>query len=656
VQLSVVIVNYNVCDLLLNAVVSLNHALAGIDGEIIVVDNASTDGAVETLNRLFPRVITVQLDKNLGFGAANNIGIERATGDYVLLINPDTIVQEETLRTMLEFMEGHPGAVFAGCKILNPDGSFEPASKRGFPSPWSSFCRVFGLSRLFPGSRLFGGYNLTHLDPDRPASVEALSGCFMFCRADALRQLGGFDTDFFMYGEDLDLCYRAKQRGGEIWYYPATSIVHLKGESTRRSSIDALATFYDAMEIFARKHFRTSTPLLALIRAGIWIRRAIARLQERLPQWGCIPVDITATFIGFMIGSALKFGAPFNYPPYAFPAVIILPPLIFVITLALAGGYNADESLPVRALFGYLAGFFVLSTLPYFFPAYAFSRGVVIITTLVATLVGVSVRFFWLLYKRTYGSESIRRVAFLSRQETGPEIRRSVRRLFLGKPVTISGTIAPTFTDLERIEGLALGSMESIGKIIAAHRLTDIAVVDSTLSYSEVLRAMSLAGGRRVRFHIVRSPLQIDEEPVEGRIRAVSAHGRRVPSAGFAKHFRDRAISFLMMVLFLPVVYLSGRTPVARFGELWKVLAGKRPLVGGGDDPNRQTGALFTIAALYRDEALSPQETAQVENYYATNASLLLDCEILLAAFRLRNLPDNAASGPAGNTVRQGIH
>ena len=163
-ELSVVIVNYNVRDLLLNAVASLRVAMRGITGEIIVVDNASSDDAIAALNREYPDVITIPLDVNLGFGGGNNVGIERATGEFILLINPDTIVRDDTLRVMLDFMRAHPDAGFAGCKILNRDGSFEPASKRGFPSPWSSFCRVFGLSYLFPQSKMFGGYNLTWID------------------------------------------------------------------------------------------------------------------------------------------------------------------------------------------------------------------------------------------------------------------------------------------------------------------------------------------------------------------------------------------------------------------------------------------------------------------------------------------------------------
>ncbi len=639
-QISVVIVNYNVCDLLLNAVASVYVALDGLDGEIIVVDNASSDGAVETLNRVYPDVVTVALERNLGFGAANNIGFERARGQYVLILNPDTVVQEDTIRTMLAFMAEHPDVAFSGCKIILPNGTYDPVSKRGFPSPWSSFCKVFGLSRMFPKSRLFGGYNLTYIDADETAPVDALSGCFMVCRADVLKQLGGFDTDYFMYGEDLDLCYRAKKLGWAIYYYPATSILHLRGQSTRRSSIDALAVFYEAMEIFARKHFRSNPPLLWMIGLGIRLRRWLARLLERFPAVGLAPIDVLATLIGFMIGSTIKFGGPFVYPSYAFPMVLILPPLIFTVALGMVGGYSSDDRTPGKALLGYLMGFFVLSTLPYFFKSYAFSRGVVLVTTGVAAMVGVGVRFGWLLFRRTFGAESIRRVAFLSRVEIGPAARNAVRRMFFTRPVAIVGTIVPAFSDVGNVGEEALGTVENIGKIVREYRLTDILVADSRLSYSEVLRAMQYTANRPVRYHIVHGALEAAGEVVAPSAPiAVPAARDRKASAMVLRGLRDRFLATVGLLL-APVVYLSTRQAGLHLRELWDVLIGRRTLVGAvsANQPGTRS-PVFSMMALYRDGTLSQREIAQIESFYNANQSFLLDCEIIIAVLRHRRIP-----------------
>lgn len=637
---SVVIVNYNVCDLLLNAVASVYVALEGIDGEIIVVDNASTDGAIETLNRIYPDVITIPLERNLGFGAANNIGIERAAGEFVLILNPDTVVQEDTIRTMLEFMRATPDAVFAGCKIILPNGGYDPVSKRGFPSPWSSFCKVFGLSKLFPKSRLFGGYNLTYIEPDETAQVDALSGCFMFCRAGTLAELRGFDTDYFMYGEDLDLCYRATKNGGKIYYYPATSILHLRGQSTRRSSIDALAVFYEAMEIFARKHFRSNPPLLWMIRLGIRTRRRIARILERFPSIGLVPVDVAATLVGFMIGSTIKFGGPFTYPDYAFPLVLILPSLIFIVALGLTGGYTSDDRTPSRALLGIMLGFFVLSSLPYFFKSYAFSRGVVLVTAGVAAFVGVTARFAWLLYRRVFGAESVRRVAFLTRHAINSETRRAVRRMFLARPVAVVGTIVPTFSDTVAVGEEALGTVENIGKIVREFHLTDILVLDSSLSYGEVLSAMEHTSKQPVRYHIVHGSLETSGEVMAPSPPAAAAMGRdRRHGAHVLRGVRDRFVA--AMVLFMaPVVYLTTRNAGTHVRRLWEVFVGKRPLVGAAQGPvPGMLEPMFSMMALYHGGALSQREIAQIESFYNANQSFLLDCEIIVAVLRHRSLP-----------------
>lgn len=650
-KVSVVIVNYNVRDLVLNSVASLRGALEGIDAEVIVVDNGSSDGAIESLNARFPEVLTIALDTNLGFGAANNVGIARARGEFILVLNPDTIVEEKTVRTMLAFMDGHGECGIAGCRVLLPDGTLDKASKRGFPSPWSSFCKVFGLSTLFPQSKLFGGYNMSYVADDVTARIEAISGCFMFCRAEVLRELGGFDTDYFMYGEDLDLCYRATQRGWQIFYHPETTIIHVKGESTRRSSLDTLAVFYEAMEIFARKHFRSNLPLLWLVRLGIATRRTLARLIERFPQIGFAPLDIAATIAGIAIGSVIKFGSPLSYPDWALAAVYGVPPAIVVASIAASGGYRIDRRSLRPTAMGYLVGFFVLSALPYFFKDYAFSRGVVLVTIGVGAIVGLVSRFLWLLWRGTYGADAIRRIAFLTREEVSPELRAAVRRMFFGKPVSIIGAIAPTFSELDELPGTHLGTVENVSKLVAEHRLTDIVVFDHRLSYSEVMRALNQTASLAVRFHIANESLEqgLDAMPVAAN--HMPERVRRMRSRT-AKGLRDRALATVLLVS-NPIVYLAGRRRGPTVRSLVQVLAGARALVGAGPAENPgDPDPVFTVAELLHDEPLSSKEIIQVEEYYQRNSSFLLDCEIIVAALRLRNAPPHRPLAETQPTVR----
>ena len=186
-DVSVIIVNYNVRDFLHQSLLSIQKALKGIRSEIFVIDNASDDGSAEMVRRRFPHVQLIASTANLGFAKANNIALKKARGKFLLLINPDTIVQEDTIRVMVEFLQNHPEVGLAGCKILNPDGSFQPACRRGFPTPWVAFTKIFGLSKLFPKTKLFGKYNLTYLNTEETYPVDAVSGSFMMVQKRNIR-------------------------------------------------------------------------------------------------------------------------------------------------------------------------------------------------------------------------------------------------------------------------------------------------------------------------------------------------------------------------------------------------------------------------------------------------------------------------------------
>ena len=212
-NLSIIIVNYNVKEFLQNFIHSIYKAAQNISYEIIIVDNASDDGSVEFIKEKFPDVKLIANQKNLGFSKANNIGLAQSKGEYLLLLNPDTIVREDTFEKMISFSKNNPDAGLAGCKILNPDGTFQLACRRSFPGPWTSFCKVTGLSNLFPNSKLFARYNLTYLDENKTYEVDAISGSFMMFPRKIYEKIGGLDEQFFMYGEDLDFCYRIQKAG-----------------------------------------------------------------------------------------------------------------------------------------------------------------------------------------------------------------------------------------------------------------------------------------------------------------------------------------------------------------------------------------------------------------------------------------------------------
>ena len=275
-KISVIIVNYNVKFYLEQCLQSLRCALKGIDSEVYVVDNHSRDGSVEYLRKRFREMKFVASNHNLGFARANNLAIKRSKGEYVLLLNPDTIVGEDSIRKSLAFMEEHPQAGGLGVKMLKCDGNKAMESRRGLPSPLTAFYKMCGLCARYPKSRRFGKYYMSYLSWEKPEKIEVISGAYCLLRHSVLDEIGLLDEDFFMYGEDIDLSYRILKGGYENWYLPV-SILHYKGESTHKSSYRYVHVFYEAMLIFFRKHYRHLSFWLSLpIKFAIYIKALFA--------------------------------------------------------------------------------------------------------------------------------------------------------------------------------------------------------------------------------------------------------------------------------------------------------------------------------------------------------------------------------------------
>ncbi|MCC8143574.1 MAG: glycosyltransferase family 2 protein, partial [Tannerellaceae bacterium] len=275
-KLSIIIVNYNVKYFVEQCLWSVRAALAGMEAEIFVVDNNSSDGSVAYLEPRFPEVAFIANKDNPGFAVANNQAIRQCTGEYVLLLNPDTLIGEDCLRSLCYFMDEHPQAGGVGVKMMDGHGMFLIESKRSFPSPWNSFCKIFGLSRLFPHSPRYARYNLCYLDENKTHKVEVLAGAFMLLRYEALEKVGLLDEAFFMYGEDIDLSYRICQGGYKNYYIPER-ILHYKGESTRHNDIKYIKAFYGAMLIFFKKYYPKSGWLSSFfIRLAITGRTSVA--------------------------------------------------------------------------------------------------------------------------------------------------------------------------------------------------------------------------------------------------------------------------------------------------------------------------------------------------------------------------------------------
>ena len=269
-KISVIIVSYNVCQLLDECLQSVERALEGVEGDIYVVDNNSIDHTVETLQPKHPQVHFIANQQNVGFARANNQAIRQSQSEYVLLLNPDTVVYEPTIKGCLQFMDEHPEAGGAGVRMMNREGNPAPESRRAVPTPWVSMLKMLGFTKR---------YYMSHLPWDQPGRIEVVSGAYCLLRRKALDQVGLLDEDFFMYGEDIDLSFRLLKGGWQNWYLPF-DIIHYKGESTEKTSFRYVHVFYQAMLIFFRKHYGHLSFLLTLpIKTAIYFRAFVALMQ-----------------------------------------------------------------------------------------------------------------------------------------------------------------------------------------------------------------------------------------------------------------------------------------------------------------------------------------------------------------------------------------
>jgi len=288
-DLSLIIVSYNVRSFLEQCLLTVRKATENIDCEIFVIDNNSFDGSCSMVEAGFPEVKLIKNPVNRGYSAANNQALKTASGRYVLLLNPDTLVKENTFRSCISFMDSHPDAGATGVRMINGKGKFLPESKRALPTPGTAFFKMSGLSYLFPKSRLLNRYYLGHLDSMQISQADVISGAFMFLRAEAVAKTGLLDEEFFMYGEDIDYSYRLLKAGYNNYYYPDTEIIHFKGESTKKENIKAVVNFYRAMAIYVRKHFTSGSMKVSapFIQIAIFLSGTLSMLKNLIGNFFC---------------------------------------------------------------------------------------------------------------------------------------------------------------------------------------------------------------------------------------------------------------------------------------------------------------------------------------------------------------------------------
>ena len=498
-QVSIIIVNYNVQHFLDQCIQSIYKSKHNLDVEILVVDNNSVDASVQMVKDKYPNVRLIANNGNPGFAVANNQAINIAQGKYVLLLNPDTLLSEDTLEKCFNKAEEDQEIGAIGVKMLDGKGNFLPESKRGFPGFWTAFYKMSGLSNLFKKSPRFNKYHLGHLDKDSNHEIEVLSGAFMFIRKDVLDKIGLLDEQFFMYGEDIDLSYRILKDGYKNYYLSETSIIHFKGESTRKTSVSYTKHFYKAMAIFNSKHFSGQSFLMSkFVNIAIFFSGIISFFKSKIIPWLAPLIDGLIVFFTFFIVKTLWANYYFSdleyYSAIPINLLCLIFSLIYVFVLFVNGNYDEKSGIPQLTKGWLFGGLFVFLTYSFLPEEFRFSRAIILISF------GLLFLFLWLAKKMKnkflFGDFNLtqsdeRRIlvvgATSSLKAINPQFQGS------NKAFKMIGAVSPTS---EYDNKFHLGGIDKINQIVDFEKPNEIVFCSGDLTNSLMFQTMADLGNK----------------------------------------------------------------------------------------------------------------------------------------------------------------
>ncbi|MCC6463087.1 MAG: glycosyltransferase [Saprospiraceae bacterium] len=663
-RLSVVIVNYNVRAFLEQALLSVRKAMQGIDGEVWVVDNNSVDDSVRMVQEKFPEVRLLANKVNPGFAVANNQAIRESRGEFVLLLNPDTLVEEDTFRQCLAFMDAHPDAGALGVRLIDGSGKYLPESKRGFPSPWVAFCKTVGLSALFPKSKLFNGYYLGHLPETETHPVDVLAGCFMFMRRTALDQAGLLDEAFFMYGEDIDLSYRIIQAGYQNYYFPGTQIIHYKGESTKKGSLNYVRTFYQAMIIFTRKHFRGRRAglFIRMLQAAIWLRAGLTLLKN-IGQNLWLPLADAALLFGGLVFLKDFWANYYYHDPHYFKSPVLrvnfpLYTAVWLLLIWLNGGYDQRYDLR-RLLRGLGLGTLLLAAIYGFLDMeYRPSRAVLLLGAAWAalSLTGLRAVLHFAEFRNfRIGRERVKNLIIVGSADESQRVLSLLNQAGVAK--NFVGTVTPGAADPEPAQ--APGEAGAAGQPTLGDAALDEVVrifrVDEIIFCSKDIRAQDILAwmtrlGPAVSYKIVpEESLSIIGSSSKNEPGELYTIDIRYNIAQPGQRRNKRVLDVGVCLLLLPTLPLwlffpEKRKAFAR--HWWAVLTARRTWVGyvpnsqNNSLPRLKPGVLSPLSRL-QDLQLTEQTIARLNFLYAKDWNVWKDLELILIS-----APDSPAKAP----------
>jgi len=647
-KLSIVIVNYNVKHFLEQCLHSVAKASANIACEVFVVDNNSVDGSMNMVREKFPEIKIIENHVNLGFSKANNQAIKISGGEYVLLLNPDTIVEDDTFEKVINFMDSHPDAGGLGVKMVDGNGDFLPESKRGLPKPAVAFYKIFGLAKLFPKSKTFGQYHLSYLDENEIHEVEILSGAFMLMRKSVLDKIGLLDETYFMYGEDIDMSYRIIKAGYKNYYFPETRIIHYKGESTKKSSINYVLVFYNAMVIFAKTHFSQKNARLfsILINLAIYFRASLSivkRVTDRLllPLFDAAIIYLGIYFIQQYWAHSVVFEDGGDYPPefliVALPAYI----LVWLASVYFLGGYDKPISLfkIFRGIFGGTVAILVVYSL--LDESFRFSRALILLGALWGYISMTGLRLilnFAGLKSFQIGAVLNKRYVIVGEKEEAERVAKLLSTIE-NQPAFI-GLVSTTPDN----DSIFTGSIDQLGEVAEIYSINEIIFCAKSMPSRQIIDKMSSLKLPGVEYKIA-PPESLSLIGSNSINTAGDLYTMEINSIGKYtnrrnKRFLDFSVA-LLMIPFLPVLVFLVKKPIHFIGNVLMVIFAKKTWVGFCATQSAKTDQLPKVKA----GVLNPSNALNFSNLnddtldrlnllYARDYKIKTDLDIIFKGFR----------------------
>ncbi|MEZ5017215.1 MAG: glycosyltransferase family 2 protein [Flavipsychrobacter sp.] len=596
-KVSVIIVNYNVKYFLEVCLHSVSRACAKLDAEIIVVDNDSYDDSCKMVKDKYPEVVLIENKDNKGFSKANNQGVAIAKGEYILFLNPDTVMPEDFLEKLTSYMDTHPDAGAIGPRIIDGKGQFAPDGKKSFPSLSVAIFKTTGINKLFKKSPYFNKYYAVHIGDNETAAVDVLSGCCMMVRRSLLKEIGGaFDEDYFMYCEDVDLSYRIQQSGHKNIYYPETTIIHYKGESTRKATLSYVRIFNEALSLFVKKHYSKQSARLFIlfINVGIILRAILGAAKQvlkvlRMPLFDALILLGTLWFMKDFWVEQVKSIQPIPLSSVlaTFPVYILL----WLFSLYMNGAYDQSYRA-TRVIRGMVIGtVLILAYYGMLQPGLRYSRAIIILSGFIGTvaMLGLHELFYRLgIIKFIPYDKLPSKAVIVGANEAYKNTTDTLQKVHYAPEV--SGRISPTDD-----KNNALASLQDMKAFIYTASINEVIFCVNGLSYSQILKQMELCGADNdYKIHIPGSQSFVgsNSSHTAGDLYTID---RTYNLARFAQQRNKRILDVLVSIIMLlisPIFIFMVKRPFNYLSNCILVLTGKNTWVGYTDPINEYLPSL----------------------------------------------------------------